>query len=117
MRANDSFFVTSDIILMTLQVFYQAGTTSSSDSSVVFVDGNQDGVVINNLSPGTPYDIRVEAYTQDGMVINIGSIHIVTSGIVAKFCCCSNTRFVSVFANRNLDGIASPRSNLRIIGH
>ncbi|XP_072049517.1 uncharacterized protein [Amphiura filiformis] len=61
------------------RVFYQAGTTNI-DSSVT-VDGYQSGIVIMNLLPGTLYRIRVEAYTQEGLLINVGIIDVTTSDV------------------------------------
>ncbi|XP_072049514.1 uncharacterized protein [Amphiura filiformis] len=61
------------------RVFYQAGT-SNIESSVT-VDGYQSGIVLMNLLPGTLYRIRVEAYTQEGLLVNLGTIDITTSDV------------------------------------
>ncbi|XP_072049516.1 uncharacterized protein [Amphiura filiformis] len=61
------------------RVFYQAG--ASNIESSVTVDGYQNGIVITNLLPGTSYRIRVEAYTQEGLLINVGIIDVTTSDV------------------------------------
>ncbi|XP_072049515.1 uncharacterized protein [Amphiura filiformis] len=61
------------------RVFYRAG--ASNIESSVTVDGYQSGIVITNLLPGTLYRIRAEAYTQEGLLVNLGTIDITTSDV------------------------------------
>ena len=48
------------------------------DNSVIFVPGEQKRVTIPELTPNTIYNIRVEAYTDDGRFVNVGAITVQT---------------------------------------
>ena len=63
------------------KVFYKAENADDSMSIVISLNGNQIGVNISNLIPDTAYDIRIEAYTNQGQLIVVGNLDIVTLGL------------------------------------
>ena len=65
--------------LLLRKVFYKA--ENEDDSTVKSLSGDKIGVNITNLKPDTVYDIRIEAYTNQGQLMIVGNLHITTLGI------------------------------------
>ncbi|XP_072049519.1 uncharacterized protein [Amphiura filiformis] len=75
----EPFRSTNDYISQ-YRVFYQV-RDNNTDSSVIFVEGNQTSIVITNLLHGTLYRIWVEAYTQEAILVDLGTIDITTPDV------------------------------------
>ncbi|XP_072049074.1 uncharacterized protein [Amphiura filiformis] len=69
------------------RVFYNEGEKGDSIIELVNVEGHQDSVNISNLSPDETYVIHVEANTNRGELLIVGSLEVTTSVSVNNVGC------------------------------